>query len=65
MVIDIIKWSKIDNKELTSEMKKLTEEEIESVVRNEFNKPIEFTKLAEAEEYRQTLAIEKQHQTIL
>ena len=33
--------------------------EIEDVVRKEFDKPVEFTKLAEAEEYRKSVALNK------
>jgi hypothetical protein len=32
-------------------------EEIEGVVKRNFNKPVEFTKLAEAEQYRQSLML--------
>jgi hypothetical protein len=34
-------------------------EEIENVVKTNFNKPVEFTKLAEAGQYRQSLILKK------
>ena len=33
----------------------------EKFVNKEFDKPVEFTKLAEAEEYRKSIALNKQH----
>jgi multidrug efflux pump subunit AcrA (membrane-fusion protein) len=36
-------------------------EEIETVVKNNFNKPVEFTKLAEAEQYRQSLILKENY----
>lgn len=39
---------------------KVSLDEIADVVKNEFDKPVEFTKLAEAEEYRQSLAMTKE-----
>lgn len=40
---------------------KVSLSEIEDVVNKEFDKPVEFTKLAEAEEYRKSIALNKQH----
>ncbi|WP_039240897.1 DUF4041 domain-containing protein [Clostridium botulinum] len=37
---------------------KVSLEEIEKIVKEEFDKPVEFTKLAQAEEYRQSLVLE-------
>jgi hypothetical protein len=37
----------------------VTLDEIEDVVKRNFNKPVEFTKLAEAEQYRQSLMLKK------
>jgi len=44
---------------LRREFFKVTLDEIEDMVKKNFNKPVEFTKIAEAEQYRQSLVLRK------
>ncbi|WP_331274664.1 DUF4041 domain-containing protein, partial [Clostridium botulinum] len=55
---EVFRGNEVNKVNHRKEFFKVSLDEIEKIVKNEFDKPVEFTQLAQAEEYRQSLAIE-------